>query len=142
MAIHPNCHLIAVAGGKGGVGKSVFAANLACALMTEMRAKTLLIDADSKSCGDQNVITGVRPNKTLEEISKFTGSISPQTLPTLVASHPSGLSYIAAVHGPEQNLNVDTVMFKRQLIAMSGHYRFIIADLGNDLTEFQMSLIE
>ena len=47
MAINPNCNLIAVVGGKGGVGKSVFAANFACALMTELRAQVLLIDADS-----------------------------------------------------------------------------------------------
>ena len=40
MAIHESSHLIAVIGGKGGVGKSVFAANLAYAFMKEMKAKT------------------------------------------------------------------------------------------------------
>ncbi len=60
MAIHESSHLIAVIGGKGGVGKSVFAANLAHAFVREMRAKVLLIDCDPKSCGDQNFITGIR----------------------------------------------------------------------------------
>ena len=31
MAVNPNCHVIAVIGGKGGVGKSVYAANLSAA---------------------------------------------------------------------------------------------------------------
>lgn len=142
MAIHPNCHLVCVVGGKGGVGKSVFAANLACAFLLEMRAKTLLIDADSRSCGDQNVITGLRPTKTVGEIAQFSASITPQTLGSLVSSHASGLNYIAAVHGPEQSLNADPALFKKQLHSMSQHYKFIVADLGNDLGEFQMSLIE
>ena len=73
MSISPQCHLIAVVGGKGGVGKSVFAANFAAALMLELRTQVLLIDADARSCGDQNVIMGLRPQKTLAEIANFTG---------------------------------------------------------------------
>ncbi len=142
MAIHPNCHLICVVGGKGGVGKSVFAANLACTFMLEMRAKTLLIDADARSCGDQNVITGMRPNKTVAEVAAFSGSITPQTLGSLVSTHPSGLNYIAAVHGPEQTLQADAALFKKQLQAISQHYKFIIVDIGNDVNELQMSLID
>ena len=63
LAVDQKCHLIAVCGGKGGVGKSVFAANLAVALMSELKANTLLIDADARSCGDQNIILGLRPKK-------------------------------------------------------------------------------
>ena len=37
MSLIPKCHLIAVAGGKGGVGKSVLSANLAFALQKEMK---------------------------------------------------------------------------------------------------------
>ena len=61
--IHENCHLIGILGGKGGVGKSVFAANLAAAFVVEMRAKTLLIDLDAESAGDQNIITGFENEK-------------------------------------------------------------------------------
>ena len=86
MAIHNNCHVIAVIGGKGGVGKSVFAANLALSFMLELRAKTLLIDLDARSCGDQNIITGLRPKKTVNDIAQFTGMISPQNIETLVSN--------------------------------------------------------
>ena len=76
LALNPNCTLIGVIGGKGGVGKSVFAANFACALMAELRVPVLLIDGDSKSVGDQNVIMGLKPNKTLREIATMTSSIN------------------------------------------------------------------
>ena len=37
MALNPNSHIIAISGGKGGVGKSVFAANFAQALYFKIR---------------------------------------------------------------------------------------------------------
>ncbi|MGE0762782.1 MAG: ATPase, T2SS/T4P/T4SS family [Bdellovibrionales bacterium] len=142
MAIHDSCHLICVVGGKGGVGKSVFAANLAAAFLQEIRQPTLLLDVDAKSAGDQNVILGVRPLKTMSEVANFAGAITAQSLPTLVTPHSSGLGFIGAVQGPEQSLNVQADLLRKQLFALSQHYRFIIADLGCDLEALQLGLIE
>lgn len=141
MAINPQCHLIAVVGGKGGVGKSVFAANFAAALMLELRTQVLLIDADAKSCGDQNVILGLRPNKTLAEIAQFQGSLSPQSIPQIATMHSSGLAYLPAVRGPEETLNVNNELFLKQLEFFSRNFKFIVADLGNELKDFQMALM-
>ena len=80
--------IITVANQKGGVGKSVFAANFAAALMMELRAPVLLMDADAKSCGDQNIILGVRPNKTAAEVAQFQGSLNPQAIPQAVYEIP------------------------------------------------------
>lgn len=142
MAINPGCNLIAVIGGKGGVGKSVFAANLAAAFMLELRTQVLLIDADSKSCGDQNVIMGMRPNKTLQEVAEFKGSLNPQAIPQLVTVHPSGLHFIGAVRGPEETLKVNGELFLKSLEFLSRTYKYIIVDLGNDLQGLQLSLLQ
>lgn len=142
MSIHANCHLIAVIGGKGGVGKSVFAANLTVALMQELRARVLLIDLDSRSCGDQNIITGLRPKKTVSDLTSFTGMISPQTIDSIVSVHPSGFHFIGAVHGPEQSLKASAAIFKKQLSTLSQMYNFIVVDLGNDFSDLQLSVIE
>lgn len=141
MLIHQQCHLIAVAGGKGGVGKSVFAANLASALMLELRTQVLLIDADAKSCGDQNVILGLRPTKTLAEVAQFTGSMTPQSLAQVLTMHSSGLAYIGAVRGPDETLAVNTDLFIKQLEFFSRNFKFIVVDLGTDLGEFQKALL-
>ena len=90
MAINPQCNLIAVLGGKGGVGKSVFAANFTAALAIELRAPTLLIDCDSKSVGDQNIITGLKPLKTLRELANSTQSLNSTPLQQIVTPHPGG----------------------------------------------------
>ncbi|MBO9667307.1 MAG: Flp pilus assembly complex ATPase component TadA [Bdellovibrio sp.] len=142
MAINPNCNLIAVVGGKGGVGKSVFAANFACALMTELRTQVLLVDADSKSVGDQNVIMGLKPVKTLKELSSFQGSLNSQPLNTLVTMHQSGLAYVGAVRGPEESMNISPEMLSKSLEFFSRSFKFIVVDIGNDLGPAQMAVLQ
>ena len=142
MAVHESSHLIAVIGGKGGVGKSVFAANLAYAFLKEMKAKTLLIDCDPKSCGDQNFITGIRPLKTVMDLAVFTGAITSQSINTLVTAHPSGMHFIGAVLGPDQLFNVQVDLLRKQIFAVSQFYKYIVIDLGNELDPVQMGIIE
>lgn len=142
MGIHPQSHLILVAGGKGGMGKSVFAANLALAFLNELRAPTLLLDLDQNSCGDQNIITGLRPNKTISEFLTFTGSLSPNALNEWMSKHPSGLAYLAAVRTPDERLDVEGSSLAKQIESLSHHFRFIIADVGHEIGPAQMALID
>lgn len=142
MAISSGCHLIAVVGGKGGVGKSVFAANFASALMLELRTPVLLIDADAKSCGDQNVIMGLRPQKTINEVCNFQGSLTPQTLSQILTMHQTGLAYLPAVRGPEEVLTANIEVFAKQLEFFSRQYKYIVADLGNEFKDLQWSILK
>jgi septum site-determining protein MinD len=73
-------NIITVIGGKGGVGKSQVAANLAFAYAAEIRAKTLLLDFDQKACGDQNIITGLKSKKNVKELAEFSGAIDPKSI--------------------------------------------------------------
>ncbi len=142
MALNPNCNLIAVVGGKGGVGKSIFAANFSIALMSELRTQVLLIDGDSKSVGDQNVIMGIKPNKTLKELASMTSSVNAQNMNTLLTMHPSGLAYLGAVRGPEETLNISPDLALKQLEFFSRQFKFIIVDIGNDLGPLQMAILQ
>ncbi|AHZ85761.1 ATPase, T2SS/T4P/T4SS family [Bdellovibrio bacteriovorus] len=142
MAINPNCNLIAVVGGKGGVGKSVFAANFACTIMNELRSQVLLIDADARSVGDQNVIMGLKPQKTLKELASFQGSLNSQPMNTLVTMHQSGLAYLGAVRGPEESLNINPDLLGKLVEFFSRAYKFIIVDVGTELGPAQMAVLQ
>jgi len=142
MAVNPGCFIIGVSGGKGGMGKSVFAANLAVAFTLEMKQPTLLIDLDGQSCGDQNFLLGFRDVRTLSDLTNFAGSITQQSLGSIVTPHASGLHFIAAVRDRNENLNVNPETLGKQLDGLSNVYRFIILDLGNQLQATQMLGIE
>src|ERR1700735_777452 len=90
-------HIIAVVGGKGGVGKSVFAANLAIAYLQEFKQRPLILDLDLNSLGDQNIILGQNPPKNIVDLSKMpAGPIDPKSLAPFMVNSPVGYSYISS----------------------------------------------
>ena len=77
-------HIISIIGGKGGLGKSQVAANLAFAYAIEGKVKTLLLDFDQKASGDQDFITGMKGKKNIKELSEFKGAIDPNSIQQFV----------------------------------------------------------
>ena len=134
-------HIIGVIGGKGGVGKSVFTANLAMAIQKELRSSTLLVDLDSKSCGDQNIIMGLKPIQTVSQFINYKGIISQNSLRSLFAQHPSGLSYLAAVTSPEQILKGNSRLFSQQLMSLKQNYKYVCVDLGCEINDLQLEVL-
>src|SRR4051794_15944436 len=101
-------HIVAVVGGKGGVGKSVFAANLALAYLMELRQRPLIIDLDMTSLGDQNLILGTRSPKHIVEISRHQASaLDLKTLQPMMAATPQGVSFISAPTEPSIAKDLD-----------------------------------
>ncbi len=142
MALNPNCVLLAIVGGKGGVGKSVFAANLTAAITAELRTPALLIDCDSRSVGDQNIITGLKPNKTLRELANSTQSLAATPIQQIVTTHPAGFSFVGAVRGPEEILNVPPDNLSKLIEYFSRSFKFIIVDCGNDIGPMQTAILQ
>ncbi len=141
MSLSEKCHLIAVTGGKGGVGKSVLSASLALAAQTELKIPVLLIDLDSKSCGDQNVILGLRSPLNVEQFSVYKQTLSQQSLKKVLAYHPTGLAYLSAVSGIDQKLSSDIAMFKKQLFHLSHFFNYIVADIGCEISALQKEIL-
>ena len=143
MVINQNCSIISVIGGKGGVGKSVFAANLAATSSIELRTPCLLIDFDSKSCGDQNFITGFQKPKTINELNSFTGTINSRNLGTVVNIHSQiPLHYLAAIKNPGDVFIPNISVTIKQLQTLSNFYKYIYVDLGNNIEELQSKILE
>ena len=109
----------------------------------ELRAPTLLIDLDRKSCGDQNFITGFQKPKTLSEVCSFTGTINSRNLSAVLNVHPQApLHYIAAIKNPGEIFTANDSIAIKQIQTLSNFYKYIYVDLGNQFEDLQFKVIE
>ncbi len=137
----PKNRIIAIASGKGGVGKTIVTANLALALAQHFRpgaGSVVAMDVDL-GCGNLNSCLGVRsPNGTVNQfIQKQVSSLKKVVTPTT----QQNLEMICASYGRSHNdqLNGDSIdaLFSgvRDLNA-----NFVLLDLGAGTSEAVLDL--
>jgi len=96
----PHVRSLAIASGKGGVGKSTLAANLAIAL-GERGARVLLVDADF-SQANLDLLLGVHPRWDLSHVLH-----GEKTLEEIVVTGPTGVRLIPAASGSPELADLD-----------------------------------
>jgi septum site-determining protein MinD len=134
-------HIISIIGGKGGLGKSQVAANLAFAYAIETKVKTLLLDFDQKASGDQDFITGMKGKKNIKELSEFKGAIDPNSI-LQFASMNQNVFYIGMPSDPTTSNGIEVEALGRTLKAVTNIYPITIIDAGNELTPLAIKALE
>jgi pilus assembly protein CpaF len=135
-------HIISVIGGKGGVGKSQVAANLAFAWAAESRQKVLLLDFDQKACGDQNIITGLKSKKNIKELAEFSGAIDPKSIMLFTADHKAGISFIGMPLDSVSANQINEEALGKSLKSIPNIYPITIIDVGNEITPLALKALE
>lgn len=135
-------HIISIIGGKGGVGKSQVAANLAFAFATENRQKALLLDFDQKASGDQNLITGIKCKKTIKDLAEFNGAIDPRSINMFLGMHKMGVHYIGMPNDPTMAESIDAEALGKVLKALPNLYPMTIIDCGSELNSLALKALE
>jgi len=136
-------HIIAVVGGKGGVGKSIFAANLAIAYLQELKQRPLILDLDMNALGDQNIILGQNPAKSIVDLSKMPpGPIDPKTLAPYMTNAPAGYSYIAAPRDAISARDMDAEGLGKFLKAVTNVFNLTVIDCGNGMDPWALKAFE
>ena len=133
---------IGILGGKGGMGKTTFALNLACTALLETRLQILLVDLDEHSACDLSFLLGVRPEKKLEDVIQWSKPLDSKSLTTLVHRHPSGLNYLPMRLTPEEKAFINPESLRVKLKSLASFYDYIIVDLGHDLQPAQRTVLE
>ncbi|MFZ4713095.1 MAG: ATPase, T2SS/T4P/T4SS family [Bacteriovoracaceae bacterium] len=134
-------YIISVIGGKGGVGKSQFAANMAFAYANELNNKVLLLDFDQRACGDQNLITGLKSPKTVKDLSEFSGAIDPKSIMMFVASK-NNVSMISMPSEPAAAAQISEEGLGKCLKALPNIFPITIIDVGSELTPLALKALE
>ncbi len=116
--------VIAVTGGKGGVGKTSVSINLAIA-MSKSGSKVCLLDGDT-GLANINIMLGLYPAYTLEHL--FTGEKSIQDI---VLEGPEGIQIIPGASGFAQCVELDVGQQQRlvtSIRAIEPHYDYMLVD--------------
>ena len=92
---------IAIASGKGGVGKSTIAVNLALTL-SQMGSKISLMDADF-GLANAHIMLGINPKKTIRDMLKKGLSVE-----DVIETGFNGMKFISGGNGLIDILNVET----------------------------------
>jgi septum site-determining protein MinD len=136
-------HIIAVVGGKGGVGKSVFSSNLAISYLQDFKQRPLIVDLDLASLGDQNIILGQNPAKSIVDVSKMqTGPIDPKSLAPFMVNAPAGYSYIGAPKDSIIARDLDLDGLGRFLKLITNVFNFVVVDCGNGMEPSALKTFE
>ncbi len=123
----PRVPTIAFASGKGGVGKSHLAANLAVAL-GQQGARVLLVDADFAQA-NLDLLLGVHPRYDLQHVLNGERSIEEIVLPA-----GRGVTLVPAASGAPELAELDD--FRREVVlralgALAGDADLVLLDLAS-----------
>lgn len=125
---------ISIAGGKGGVGKSTLAANLA-AHYARTGSSTVIVDGDV-GMADLNLLLGVAPEKSLLDVVRGT-----PVEDCLVNVH--GLSLLPGLNGSYALANANQDVQARILNTLDGlqqEFETIIVDIAAGIDSLSMSI--
>ena len=135
--------VLAITSGKGGVGKTFFSANLACALAKRGR-RVLVIDADL-GLANLDVVLNLHPKVTLNDVLAGTATAQSaivQALPNTAAS----FSVMLAGSGKAEFTQLTPMVrwrFSAVIDELKPHYDVILLDTGagiSDMVLFTVSL--
>ena len=129
--------IIALTGGKGGVGKTSVAVNLALTMARGGR-RVLLLDADT-DLANVSILLGLYPNRTLEHA--MAGECP---LADVIQEGPHGLHIIAGASGVQRCMDMDTGdagSVLRELAGMEQAYDTILIDTASGLRPAALHMI-
>ncbi len=142
MATNPNCFIISVTGARDGVGKTVFASNVALSFQRETRRRVLLVDLDPIFCGDVNLLLGVQQAKAMSEVMPVIDRAQAALLKGFVTQHASGIHLFPLYKEAKELAAVTPDGLGKTFDLLSEIYDFIIVDTGTVVNDVTVKALE
>jgi pilus assembly protein CpaE len=134
--------VITVFSTKGGSGKSVIAANLACELAERSEKPVVLLDADLQF-GDVAVMLKLAPPNTIVDAVSSLHRLDAQLLRSLLVTHErSGLLILAAPTEPAFADQVSPAAMVKILEILRSFCSYVVIDTPSHFTDVVLSILE
>ncbi len=136
------CRIIAVGGARDGVGKSVFAVNAGFSFLKETRARVLVLDLDTESCGDVQALLGMSKVKCLADFAPYAAKLESAQVRQYISAHPAGMGVLPLALDPQQAEGVSPEALGRLLELLKPICDYIIVDCGVGIHSMNVKVLE
>jgi len=133
--------VILVFSGKGGVGKTLIATNLAVGLAEQTGGRIALIDLDLQF-GDVGVMLNLDHSRSITELVDGPSGIDEESLREVLANGPAGVKVLLAPISPELADLVTAEHIRALMAELRRTFDFVVVDSSSHLTEFNLEVIE
>jgi pilus assembly protein CpaE len=137
----PRGKLITVLAGKGGVGKSVVATNLATLLARERSGGVVILDL-SLQFGDVTALLDVKAERSIADLAAHNAVADPEMVQQVLADGPDGLKVLAAPASPELADYVTTAHLRALLDELCRTHDIVVADATSQLSEISLESMD
>lgn len=133
--------LFTVLAGKGGVGKTVVATNLAVALARKEGQRVALLDL-SLQFGDVAALLDIHAQRTIADLAAHDAVADREVVQQVLARGPSGLDVLPAPISPELADYVTTHHLRALLDELRTSHDVLVADTTSQLGEITLEAVE
>lgn len=137
----PQGNLVTVLAGKGGVGKSVLATNLAAALARDAQTRVAIIDL-SLQFGDVAAMLDVAAQRTIADLAAHNAVADSEVVQDVLARTPSGVRVLPAPPSPELADYVTTAHLRALIDELRRTHEIVVADTVSQLGEMTLEAVE
>jgi pilus assembly protein CpaE len=133
--------VIVLFSGKGGVGKTLLATNIAVALAAETKSRVALVDLDLQF-GDIGVLLALDHSRTITDVVDAGEGLDAELLNEILATGPEGVRVLLAPISPELADLVNTEHVRTVIGELRRNYDYVVVDTSCHLAEFNLEVIE
>jgi pilus assembly protein CpaE len=133
--------VVMVFSGKGGVGKTLIATNLAVALASETGAKVALLDLDLQF-GDVGVMLNLDHSRSITDAVDAGESLDQEVMEAILATGPAGIRVLLAPISPELADLVSAEHIRRVMHELRRDFDYVVVDTSSHLADFNLEVIE
>jgi pilus assembly protein CpaE len=133
--------LLVLFGGKGGIGKTTLAVNLATAIAMESKQRVALVDLDVQM-GDIALMLSVVPERSVVDAALSADRLEPEFLQSLLYTDRTGIRVLPAPATPEESAEITAPQVGQVLDALMRTFDYVVVDTAPALNDINLTALQ